>query len=129
MDGKLVWEHYQEAVKEEFIGWEKEVRVIAEVMEGCSIEEVWRRWKEKVLAAAEKEIGKKMMERSEGWWSDEVERLIDARKVACKKLRGARKRGGRYTDANLGQLEKSEKGGKEKDQEEERIEKENSEQD
>ena len=34
-----------------------------------------------------------MVERSEGWWSDEVERLIDARKVACRKLRGARKRG------------------------------------
>ena len=25
---------------------------------------------------------KKMMESSEGWWSDEVERLIDVRKVA-----------------------------------------------
>ena len=24
--------------------------------------------------------GEKMTERSEGWWSDEVERLIDARK-------------------------------------------------
>ena len=34
-----------------------------------------------------------MMERSEEWWSDEVERLIDSRKVACRKLRGARKRG------------------------------------
>ena len=42
---------------------------------------------EKVLAAAEKGIGrKKMTERSEGWWSDEVERLIDAWKVACRKL-------------------------------------------
>ena len=27
-----------------------------------------------------------MMVRSEGWWSDEVERLIDARKVACRKF-------------------------------------------
>ena len=34
-----------------------------------------------------------MMERSEGWWSDEVERLIDARKVAGRKLRGARGKG------------------------------------
>ena len=28
----------------------------------------------------------KMMERSEGWGSEEVERLINARKVACRKL-------------------------------------------
>ena len=34
-----------------------------------------------------------MTERSEGWWSDEVERLTDARKVAYRKLQGARKRG------------------------------------
>ena len=40
-----------------------------------------RNWKEK------------MMERSEEWWLDEDERLIDARTVACRKLRGARKRG------------------------------------
>ena len=26
--GRLGWEHYQEAVEEEFIRWEKEVRVI-----------------------------------------------------------------------------------------------------
>ena len=31
VDGRLVWEHYQEAVEEEFIGWEKKVRVIDEV--------------------------------------------------------------------------------------------------
>ena len=68
--------------------------MIDEVREGCLIEEVWHRWKEKALAAAEKGIERgKKTERSEGWWSDEVERLIDARKVACRKLRGARKRG------------------------------------
>ena len=33
MDGRLVWEHCQEAVKKEFIGWENEVRVIGEVRE------------------------------------------------------------------------------------------------
>ena len=43
---------HQEAVEEEFIGWEKEVRVIGEVREGCLIEAVWHRWKGKVLAAA-----------------------------------------------------------------------------
>ena len=31
--------------------------MIGEVIDGCLIEEVWRRWKEKVLAAAEKGIG------------------------------------------------------------------------
>ena len=34
-----------------------------------------------------------MMERLKRWWSDEVERLVDARMVACRKLRGARMRG------------------------------------
>ena len=47
VDGWRGWEHYQEAVEEEFTGWEKEVRVIDEVREGCLIEEVWLRWKEK----------------------------------------------------------------------------------
>ena len=58
MDGRLDWEHYQEAVEKEFIGWEQDLRVIDEVREGCLIEEVWRRPKEKVLTAAEKGIGK-----------------------------------------------------------------------
>ena len=67
------------------------------------------------------------MERSEGWWSDKVERHTDARKVACRKLRGARKRGGRYTESTLEQLQKS-NGGEEEDQEEEEgIVKENNE--
>ena len=34
-----------------------------------------------------------MTDRSEECLSDEVERLIDARMLACRKLRGARKRG------------------------------------
>ena len=84
-----------------------------------------------------------MMESSEGWWTDGVKRPIDARKVACRKLRGTRKggeeegreerrkeerRGGRYTEATLGQLQKSGKGGEAEDQEGE-VEKENSEED
>ena len=40
VDGRLVWEHYQEAIEEGFRGWEKEERVIDGVREGCSIEEV-----------------------------------------------------------------------------------------
>ena len=59
MDGSPGWEHYQEAVEEEFIGWEKEVIVFDEVREGCLIKKVWCRWKEKVLAAVEKGIGRK----------------------------------------------------------------------
>ena len=35
------------------------MRMIGEVREGCLIEEVWRRWKEKVLAAAEEVKGRK----------------------------------------------------------------------
>ena len=127
-----MWEHYEEAVEEEFIGWEKEVRVIDEVREGCIIKRFGvHRWKKKVLAAAEKGIGrKKMVERSEGWWSDEVERLIDARKVACRKLRGARRRGERYTEATLGQSQKSEKRDEEENLKgEEGIGKENSKED
>ena len=37
----------QEAVKEEFIGWGKEVRVIGEEREGCLIEVVWRSGKKR----------------------------------------------------------------------------------
>ena len=51
------------------------------------------RWKEKVIAAAEKGIGwKKVTGRSEGWWSEYVERLIATRKVTCRRLREARKK-------------------------------------
>ena len=35
----------------------------------------------------------KMTKKSEGWSSDEIERLIDAMKVAYRKLRGAREGG------------------------------------
>ena len=40
MDGRLGWEHSQEAVEEEFIGWKKEMCVIDEIMDGCLIEDV-----------------------------------------------------------------------------------------
>ena len=50
-----VWDHYQKAVEEEFIGWEKVWEDWDKVREGCSIEEVCLRCKEKVLAAAGKE--------------------------------------------------------------------------
>ena len=35
------------------------MRVIGKVREGCLIEEVWHSWKEKVLAATKKGIGRK----------------------------------------------------------------------
>ena len=67
---------------------------------------------------------------SEGWWSDEIERIIDARKVACRKLQGARKwRRRRYTEATLGQLNKIEKGDKGKIRKEKKKLGENSEKD
>ena len=51
-----------------------------------------------------------MIERLKRWLSDEVERLIDARSVACRKLRSKNeRRGGRYTELTMGQLQKSEK--------------------
>ena len=53
---------------------------------------MWSRWKE-VIAAAEKRIGrKKVTERLEGWWSEDVERLIVIRKLTCRKLREPRQR-------------------------------------
>ncbi len=43
-------------------------------------------------AAVEEGIGRKITEMSEGWWSEDVERLIVNRKMTCRKLREARKR-------------------------------------
>ena len=58
-----------------FIGWEEEVRNLEQELEGRIVGEVWSRWK--VLAAAKKGIGRtKVIDRSEGWWLEDVERLI-----------------------------------------------------
>ena len=47
------------------------------------------RWKEKVIAAVEKGIGRnKVTERSEGRWSEDLERFV-IRKMTCNKLREA----------------------------------------
>ena len=43
-------------------------------------------------SSRERNRKEKLVERSEGCWSDEVERLIDARKVACRKLQGVWKK-------------------------------------
>ena len=46
-----------------------------------------------VIAAAEKGIGRgNVTERSEGWWSENVERLVVIKKMTCRKLREVRKR-------------------------------------
>ena len=46
-----------------------------------------------VIAAAVKGISrKKVTERSEGWLSEDVDRLIVIREITCRKLREARKR-------------------------------------
>ena len=79
MDGKPDWEEYQEVVEEVFIGWEEEVRELLE--QELGVVEVWSRWKERVIAAVEKVIGRKVTERSEGWWLEDVERLIVIRKM------------------------------------------------
>ena len=63
LDGKLDWEEYQEAVEEVFIGWEEEVRELEQELGGGIVEEAGNRWKEKVIAVAEKEIGRKKLQR------------------------------------------------------------------
>ena len=58
-----------------------------------------------IIVAVENGIGrKKVTERSEGWWSEDVERLIAIRKMTCRKLREARKRRvGMVTLSQLGE--------------------------
>ena len=73
LDCRLDWEKYQEAVEEVFIGWKVEVRELEQELGGGIVEEVWCRWKEKVIAAAEKGVSrKKVTDKSEGWWSEDV---------------------------------------------------------
>ena len=66
---------------------------------------MWSRWRE-VIAAAKKGISrKKVTERSEVWWSEDVERLIVIKNTTCRKLREARKRSGRgYPEPTMEEL-------------------------
>jgi len=60
---------------------------------GNWIEEAWDLCgKTKVTATSDRDICKKITERSRGWWSTEVEEAIQAWKAACKELREARRR-------------------------------------
>ena len=81
----------------------------------------------------EKGIGrKKVTERTEGWWSKDVERLIVIRKMTCRRFREARQTSGRgYTEPTRGELQKSERGSEKgyHEEEEEGIKEENSEED
>ena len=52
VDGKLDWEEYQEAEEEVFIEWEIKVRELEQEL-GGGVEEVWSRWKEKVIAVVD----------------------------------------------------------------------------
>ena len=95
VDGRSSWDEFQEAIEEEFQGWEAWVRdvEIREVGEEL-VERVWGEWKTKVISAAERRIGKKRIsELSKDWWSKEVEEAIQTRREACKRLRQARRRG------------------------------------
>ena len=95
VDGRSSWDEFQEAIEEEFQGWEPWVRdvEIREVGEEL-VERVWGERKTKVMSAAERGIGKKRIsELSKGWWSKEVEEAIQTRREACKQLRQARRRG------------------------------------
>ncbi len=62
MDGKLDWKEYQKGVEKVFIGWEEEVGSLNKCGKE-EVEEVWSRWKEKVITAAEKEIVRKKLQR------------------------------------------------------------------
>ena len=63
-----------------------QVDVAKYVEKGFDVKEMWSKWKE-VRAAVEKGIGRnKVTERSEGQWSEDVERLIVIRKMTCRKL-------------------------------------------
>ena len=55
-DGKLDWEECQEAVEEVFIEWEEEVKELEQELGGGIVEQVWSRWKEKVIAAEGREV-------------------------------------------------------------------------
>ena len=56
-----------------------------------SVQQIWELWRHIVLWAAEIGIAKKkLMDRSRGWWSREIEAAIQAWKVSCRKLREAR---------------------------------------
>ena len=96
VDGRSSWDEFQEAIEEEFQGWEAWVRdmEIREVGEEL-VERVWGERKTKVMSAVERGIGKKRISvLSKDWWSKEVEEAIQTRREACKWLRQARRRGG-----------------------------------
>ena len=70
---------------------------------------MWSRWKEKVIGAEEKGIGrKKVSKRSEGCWLDNVERLIIIRKMTYRKLREGREEW--TSEPTMGELQKSTNG-------------------
>ena len=75
----------------------EEVRELEQELGGRIFDEMLSRWKEKVIAAAEKVIGRKMVtERLKGWWSEDVVRFIVIRKMKEGEARKKRIRGG-YT--------------------------------
>ena len=58
VDGRRSWEEFQEAVEEEFEGWEDCVRDLENRVEGGELSErIWGEWKKRVPAAAESGIG------------------------------------------------------------------------
>ena len=75
------------------LDWEEKLEDLAESIEKERWDEgVWELWKAKVIKGAERGIGKKKVnEHSKGWWSTEVEMVIQARKEACRKLKETRR--------------------------------------
>ena len=93
VDGKEDWGEYEQAITEEFAGWEEALSGFkTQYVGGDCVEKVWELWKDNVLKAALRGIGrKKLSGHSKDWWSQEVRDAIDVRRVACRALRAARR--------------------------------------
>ena len=83
-DGKIEWEEYQQLVIEGFRGCEEHMEVLWMKMDRKSVQQIWELWRH--IVPWEAEIGiekKKLVTRSKGWCSCEIEAAIQARKVSC----------------------------------------------
>ena len=95
VDGKENWEGYRSAIESEFVGWEECMESIKKDVSGeeC-VEKIWENWRSRVINAAYVGIGKKKVGgRSKAWWTGEIEEAIRERRIACSRLRSARRKG------------------------------------
>ncbi len=94
VDGRTEWDEYKDAINVEFQHWEEWMSQFEWASEEQEVEAIWAEWKKRLLAAAERGIGKKRITRNtKGWWSAEAEEAIKARREVCRKMRWSRNRG------------------------------------